>query len=155
MYLQDIKLVDLKASKWDKAKSEPKKGTYVFSDKKYVDSKHPDASMRPQWKFLWNRYSPVDNYRDVRDWEIKWGFSFLTTDDPYWPEGVPPDAEGKYVFGDLVMMKCPILNWIRKRKREIEASERAPEASKRAFMQEAKNHGIDVTEEVLEEMRKK
>ena len=34
MYLQEIKFVDLKTSKWDKKKSDPARGEYFFIDKR-------------------------------------------------------------------------------------------------------------------------
>ena len=57
MYLQEIKIVDLRTSKWDKEKSDPAKGEYYFTDKRYINYRGDRAAI-PPFKFEWNRYNP-------------------------------------------------------------------------------------------------
>jgi len=121
MYLGQIKFIDLNTSKWDRAKSSPDSGDYHFTDKRYINYRG-DRSAAPPFKFMWNRWNPKDNFRDISDWQIKYKASFVEPGkDPYWPEGVTPQ-NGKYIVGDAVLMKIPIMEYARKRKQEIEES---------------------------------
>lgn len=148
MYLQEIKIVDLRTSKWDKAKSDPAKGEFQFTDKRYINYRG-DRAAAPPWKFSWNRYNARDNYRDVRDWQTKYKASFVTPEDGYWPEGVIPQ-NGIYVEGDAVLMKIPVMEYAKKRKAEIERSETRPNAIKAQWNAELRNLGLEVSESELE-----
>lgn len=149
MYLQEMKIVDLRTSKWDKAKSHPDKADYFFTEKKYINYRGDRAAI-PPFKFVWNRYNARDNYRDVRDWQTKYKASFVTPEDGFWPEGVAPNESGYYVEGDLVLMKIPILEYAKKRKGEIERSEARPDAIRRAMDAEASQYGMVVSQSELE-----
>ena len=123
MFLNEIKIIDLNRSKWDPEKSNPKKGDYHFVDKVYTDKKMADTvkGFDYGYKFKWNRDDP----RSIKDWVIKYGFELVTPKDPYLPEGVPPDGEGKFVFGDAVLMKIPLRKYAKKQLKAIQKSERA------------------------------
>jgi hypothetical protein len=141
MYLQEIKFVDLRTSKWDKTKSDPLKGDYYFIDKKYINYRGDRAAI-PPFKFEWNRYNPKSNFREIEDWKVKYKASFVTTDDPYWPEGIVPQ-NGLYITGDAVWMKIPIVEYAKKRKAEIAQSESRPDAIKSAWHSEMKGLGLE------------
>lgn len=113
------RIVDLKNSKWDKEKSNPEKGVYVFTDKKYVNYRNP--KLRPEWAFTWCRYSPHNAYRELSEWKYLYNAVPVTTADPYWPETLVPDGEHKYVIGDLVFVKMPLIEELLRQ----EASRRA------------------------------
>jgi hypothetical protein len=83
------------------------------------------------------------------EWRVKWNFSEITTSDDYWPEGVIPNADGHYVRGDLIAVKCPIQDYISKRKHELQVSENAPAAIMRQFNNEAAAVGLDVDEAMM------
>jgi len=131
MYLSEIKLVDMRHSVIDKDKSTPEKGLYAFKKKVYVDYK--TKAQRPPYFFTWVRYNPRDDFKDVRDYQVKWGYEYVTKDDPYWPEGLGPDAEGHYRYGDVVLMRCPLINELRKREQEIAISQRASVSKQKGF----------------------
>jgi len=150
MYIQDMKLVDLRMSKWDKEKSDPAKGDYFFTEKRYINYRG-DRAAAPPFKFIWARYNPIDNFRDMRDWKTRYKASEVGLNDPYWPEGVAPQ-NGKYIEGDAILMKVPILEYARKRKAEIAASDSRPDAIKKQFMSEAAGMGLGVSEEELDKM---
>lgn len=149
MYVQDHPIIDLQQSKWDKTKSDPKKGQYAFSEMKPIDYRGNKAA-RPPYEFSWVRLQPwsVPPNAEVERWRMLWGYSFVTVDDQFWPMGIAPDAEGKYVLGDTVLMKTLLANYLKKRKREIDESERRPDAQKRAFFDDAKSYGFG-SDEVL------
>jgi hypothetical protein len=150
MYLQEIKIIDLRTSKWDKAKSNPAKGDYFFTDKRYI-SYRGERAAAPPFKFVWARYHGLDHFRDVRDYQTKWKATAVDLNDPYWPEGVVPD-NGRYVEGDSILMKIPIMEYAKKRKAEIQRSESRPEAVKRQFHAELQGLGADVSDEEIDRL---
>ena len=81
MYLGQIKFIDLKTSKWDHEKSNPANGDYYFTDKRYINYRG-DRAAAPPFKFMWNRWNPKDNYRDISDWQIKYKASFVSGERP-------------------------------------------------------------------------
>jgi len=150
MYLQQIKFVDLKTSKWDRAKSNPAAGEYFFTDKRYINYRG-DRAAAPPFKFMWNRYNPKSNFREIEDWKIQYKASFVTPEDPYWPEGIPPQ-NGIYLNGDSVLMKIPIMEYARKRKAEIDQSESRSESAKRAFYNELRGYGLPDDEGLIDKL---
>jgi hypothetical protein len=140
MYLQETKLIDLRTSKVDEKRTDRSKADYYFTDKRYINYRGDRAAI-PPYKFQWNRYNPKSNFREIEDWKIKYKASFVTPEDPYWPEGVVPQ-NGMYILGDAVLMKIPIIEYAKKRKAEIAASEARPDAIKNAWHNECKGLGI-------------
>jgi len=133
-YLSEIRFIDLKHSKWDKQKSNPKKGKYVWIDKKHVS--YDDKGNHPGYLFRWNRNDP----KDIADWEIKFRFSLVNVSEGLvYPEGgAQIDAEGHYVFGDCILMKITPEDYFAKRKPEIEESERAARTAFEGFRSRVK-----------------
>lgn len=148
MFLSDVKIIDLKASTIDKEKSDPKKGKYVFKKKVYLSYKEDAPRPEREWWFSWNRHTPEGG--EIRDWQIKWGFEFVTTNDSYWPEGVPPNAEGHYIFSkDAVLMRCPLINWVKKMKRDQDKADRALTAKQKEFDDEMAKAGALLDKDTL------
>jgi hypothetical protein len=122
--LRDIRIVDLKHSIWDKEKSEPKKGKYIF--KKKVKINYFDKGKRPEWWFYLCRYDSRNNYRELSEMRYTLDATPVTLgEDEYWPEGLVPNAEGHYVFGDLILVKYPLITYLKNRQRAQELSMRA------------------------------
>jgi len=91
------RVVDLRKSKIDETRSDPKSGKYVFLEKVYTEKNHSEDKF-----FSWCR----NTVRDISDWGLNYGYETVKAGvDPYWPEGVSPDGEGLYVKGDLVFLK--------------------------------------------------
>ena len=136
--LRDYKLVDLRRSKIDKKRSDPKKGIFKFEPNGKVYVSWKDAATRPPHYIKWNRNEPYA----VSRWEIKWGYSNVTIEDPYWPEGLKPNEEGNYVYQtDMILVKCPLENYVEKRKKEIAKSELASAAKRKEFQDLAAKSG--------------
>jgi len=152
MKLSDIKVVDMNESIVDKEKSDPDNGFYEFDKKVYVkDLLH--SGQIPDYHFSWCRYDADTKYRDVREWQVKFKFSFVKyPEDPYWPEGVPPNGEGVYEFGDVVLMKCALRDFLIKRAEEIEQSESAAKAKLAKFQGDALRAGVGISREMLSEL---
>jgi hypothetical protein len=148
MNLMDIRIVDLDNSVYDKETSNPKKGEYVFSSKRYVTYKGDGP--RPNWFFTWERYEPTNGYREVSAAKAN-RFTFVNVDaDKYWPEGVAPDAEGKYVFGDAVLMKCPLVDELERRFKNQELSKNGGKQGMESFSNTVRHDGGVPTGDILQ-----
>ena len=114
MRLNEIKIVDLDRSEWDKKKSDRKKAEYFFTGKKfYIDNKIKET--RTPYHFSWCRYDQRNGYRELNEWKYLYGYSPVSVDiDPYYPEGITPNESGYYQYGDLVFVKCSLLEHLRR-----------------------------------------
>lgn len=146
MFLHEIRIIDLKRSKWDEKASKPERGQYTWTDKQYIGYK--DKGIRPDKYFTWVRYNPQDGLKDVRDYQIKWGYSFVEYPvDPYYPEGLSPDVEGHYRYGDVVLMKCNLMDELLKRQREQKMSRDASMSRFQSFKDQSKAEGVSLRNE--------
>jgi hypothetical protein len=59
--------------------------------------------------------------------------------DDYWPDGHVPDAEGKYITGDLVCVKIPIEKHIEKRREASDLADRMGRSVKTTFDSEIRD----------------
>ena len=149
MELCEIKVVDLAHSKIDAKKSKPEQGEYEFIEKAYVD--YRDKGRRPRFWFTTCRYDPSNNYREYREWKYTRQATFLKKDDPYWPETMSPDAEGKYQMGDAVWVKIPL----EVKLKEIENQRRYTPTGKsylEKFNAEMAAQGADIPESMMQEL---
>ena len=147
-------IIDLKRSDWDRKKSDPSKGQYVFNKKVYYRNKDFAQGYIHPYKLKWCKYSEHDYPRpfySFHKWQKTFKATFVTVGDDYWPEDFTPDAEGKYIDMDLVFVKIPIEVHVKHRKRQKELSELAGKSVKKEFVDETKKAGIDIPEEVIEE----
>jgi len=149
------KIVDLNRSVWDKSKSKRETGEYVFSSKRYVS--YRDKANLPAYYFKWIHYSPRDNYMaiDTAKWD---GFTYVTVEDSFWPEPLKPDSGGGfYRFKDVVLMKCPLVQELRRRIDSKKMSDAMAMSTRMKFRDEAKETGAAMTaqdEDELNEMAK-
>jgi hypothetical protein len=146
-YLQEHPKVDIKHSVIDEKNSNPALGIYEFIEKKYVN--YQDPEVRPPWYFAWCRWTDKNNYAEFNDWKTKYGYSLVTVEDGYWPEGLAPDADGKYVTGDSVLVKCPLRKYIQRRLHEIKISEQSTQSIIARFKQETKDAGVDLDDRFI------
>ena len=139
MLLREIKLVDLNRSKIDKKKSKPEEGIYAFEPNGKVYVSWKDPATRPQHYVKWNRNTPYD----IESWRTKWNYSEVTAKDPYWPEGIKISQSGYYVYRtDMILMKCPLRDYVAKRKGEIEKSELAVASKRREYEEIIRQKGV-------------
>jgi len=152
-HLGQMKLVDLKRSNVDEKKSDPKKGKYAFVSKVYfTKSDFADASLGLNEYYQWVLFEPNESYRTVQTHKYSWGFEFVTVGDRMWPEGIEPDSESKYVFKDVVLMKCPLINWLKKVERDQMKSDQQAKSSLASFEKDARDAGIGVSQETLSKL---
>lgn len=152
MLLHEIKIIDLKHSKWDEEKSNPKKGKYAFIDKKYIDYK--DKGRRPPYFFTWCHYDERNNYLDLRSWKVKWGYEEVTSRDDYIPEGLGPNVEGHYVYGDLILVRRNLLDELLRLDNEQKMAKLAGKMKEREMRDGFKRAGVAVDDVDIEKMLK-
>ena len=143
--IHDLKkhLVDLRRSDWDKEKSDPKKGKYVFKKKIYVKrDDYRDTASRPDYVFKWVGFREEDPRSGYYLWQMKWDASpVVAGEDPFWPEPLKPDASGHYSVMDALLVKIPLDVYMAKVKDDRELSERTVASSKKRFQAEAAKDG--------------
>ena len=146
--LKSYKIISVKASEWDKEKSKPSEGEYVFTKKVFVEPSLYRTPHRPLFTFRWNR----NHEYAIADWQNKWpGCTFVTPKDGYIVDRLHPNGEGHYVYKDAVLMKIPVEEYVEQRRLEIMRSEMAAGAAKKAWLQEAGALGVDLS---VEEIKK-
>lgn len=147
-------IVDLKRSEWDREKSKPEDGNYFFTKKIHYKNKDFKEGYIHPYKLKWCKYSEQDYprpFQTLYDWKLKFKAELVTVGDDYWPEGHIPDAEGKYVKGDLVFVKIPIKEHMKHRKAAVALSERQVKSVKQKFKSDMKKQGTDIPDEWMEE----
>ena len=135
--LKDIKVVDKRHSTIDKEKSDPKKGILVFrGTPKYVPMSEEEMvkeekMYRPEHKLKW--VSIIGERRDLKEWKYGLGFTEVTMDDPYYPEGVEFNADSHFQFKDMILMKCPLGVYLERLIRNREKANKARRARTKTF----------------------
>jgi hypothetical protein len=145
MTLNDIRIVDLRASGVDWTKSNRETAKFHFTDKKYINYRG-DKSVRPAYLFRWCR----NDERTINDWMHKWpGAQLVTTADDYYPEGGTVSPSGNYTFSDVIWMKIPVMAYKEQREKEIRKSEQAPDLIMKGLRAEMAQYGADLTDAEL------
>lgn len=148
MNLQDIRIIDLKKSAFDAKLSKPDEGEYVFLDKKYIQGNHSENSF-----FSWCRYEPRNGYRELNEWRIKFGYlPVRVADKDFVPDGVPKNAEGHFVYGDLILVKCPLIEELKRRAEAEDMSKGAAKAKIRGFGEQMKREDASIPQGMIDEM---
>lgn len=73
----------------------------------------------------------------------------IAGEDPYWPEGVGP-TKGYYVYGDLVLMKVPLREYLHQRFDAIQRSQRGKADAVAQFEAGVERSGARVPREEIE-----
>ena len=151
MNLSDVRIVDLKHSKWDQTQSSIKKGNYIFDEKVYVN--YGDKGRRPDVFLTWERWDPSNGYREFNHARVKYGASHvLSSEKEFYPDGVAPDSEGKYVFGDAVLIKYPLIVELKRRAQAREIANRGAKARLDQFKGQMKRESSDIPDSLIDEM---
>lgn len=125
-------------------------GRFKFKKKVYVA--YRDKVYRPKFYLQWNR----DDSHDIRNWEAQWGYELVVAGkDPFWPEGIKPNKEGHFTFGDAILMKIPFLKYLIKRVEAISLSERGLDDRLEKFKADVEGSGGVVPEEFIGEVMDK
>lgn len=147
MDLRDIKIVDLGASELDPKTTNKIAGEYAFISKRYVGQ-----ARRSPYYFYWERHVKENDYLDSRSARYD-GYSYVTVEDDFWPEPIPPDGDGKYVFKDVVLMKGPIKDEVEKSLKNKRKSEGDSVALRNSFNAVARAAGAEISDEMMDKLR--
>ena len=149
LLINEIKFVSIKDSKINKEKSNPKLDQYVFDNKVYFD-KAGVIGPKPPFVLKWGRQTK--DGMEISKWKLRYGFTEVLAEDGIWPEPLTRNAEGHYVNGDAILMKCSYENYIKKRKREVARSDAQFKSKIKEFTDKAKEDGADLDDEALGKM---
>lgn len=114
MNLSDLKqhMVDLRRSEYDKERSSPKDGQYVWTNKVYLKfNDYKDDNTRPQFKYRWVAFDEKDDFVRYNHWRMKYDavpVDYKDAGTEIYPEPLVPTVEGHYRFMDMILMKIPI-----------------------------------------------
>lgn len=161
MIITDIKIVDMRHSELDLPQDEEKAkkakahmdetGEYKFTKKVYVN--FYDKGRRPPYWFTWCRYSEKNNYMDLYEWKMTWGYTPVNRDeDPFWPEPTAPNGEGNYVVGDVILVKVKLIDHLKRKLEEQAMSSRGARAKLQQFNATMKKAGGALPDEMLEKL---
>ena len=146
------KAVEKAKKEFDKELATWKKtGRYKFKRKVYVDYTGTRAP-RPEHYLQWCRYDERNNYREFRSWRAQWGHSEVKESDPYLPEGLEPDVSGNYIYGDCILTKVDLRQYLLRRYENIKRSERATKDKIDKFKHDVEAEGGDVPDSVINEI---
>ena len=141
----------LEAAKKEKTRQKME-GDYQFVDKKYIDFMG-DRQARPPYWFTWCRYDKVNNYRELSSWKARWNYSTVNIDtDNYYPEGLAPNAEGNFTRGDQILVKCPLLDHLKRRQLEVGMSKGGARAKLEKFHSDMTRAGAGIPDDDMEKM---
>lgn len=113
MNLADLKkqLVDLRRSEYDKDRSKPEDGQYVWKKKVYLrHDDYKDDQTRPEWVYRWVAFDEDEDFRNFNHWKQSYFAEVVDykTAEVY-PEPLVPTAEGHYRWMDMILMKVPLV----------------------------------------------
>lgn len=123
---------------------------WKFKEKVYVNFREPGA--RPPFWFSWCRYDNRDNYRHLSEWRYQFGYVPVKRDDPYWPENVPLNQNGHYQVGDLCLVKCRLIDHLKRRFEEIELAKKAGRAKIDEFEAAVATQGEQIEAGLIQEL---
>ena len=139
--LYEIKIVDMKKSEIDKKLSNPDKDQYVFIKKVYTTHAMRDNV----WQFKWGRDalpgmgSRMENTPQL--WKADFGATYVVQEDGYWPEGIPRNSQGHYLYpnGDAVLVKIPFERYVEKVDADRQAHKDELQSARSTFEDEQAN----------------
>lgn len=154
MNLKDIKdhMVDLRRSTYDKERSIPKDGKYVWLNKVYLKNKdYRDDQTRPNFVYRWVAFDENADFANYNKWRMNWDAVPVTYDDAMaevYPEPLVPDVEGHYRYMDMILMRIPLLVWVNKREEDTGRYDKARVGLDKKFRSEAKAEGAEFEGEI-------
>lgn len=145
--LRDIKIIDVKKSVVDSDKTKERE-MFVFKKKAYYKFRD-NAGLSPWW-FYW---VPKDDDSQINWLQNTQNYEFVGKDDLYVPDGIKLNAENHYQYGDLVLMKCPLQEYIMRRMKAREKADARVKSRKNQFNEDVmKDGGQSLSEDELQNL---
>lgn len=141
MNLADLKkqMVDLRRSTYDKERSSPKDGVYVWEKKVYLrNDDYKDDQTRPDWVYRWVAFDADNDFRNFNHWKQSYQAQVVDykTAEIY-PEPLKPTVEGHYRYMDMILMQIPLEAHIDKRLADMKRFDKAREGLQKKFNSDA------------------
>lgn len=150
MLVSEVKIIDKRYSQWDEKKSDPKKGKYAWIKKEYVKP-HGKYDKNKEWKLWWAPYDVENNLKKFTAHMARLQFEPVTLDDPFVPDGAILNADHYWVFGDLVLVKFKLLDYLLRRDKEIKLSKLGGASELKSFHEEMRREGAALPDAMIEE----
>ncbi len=148
--LSDVKIIDKRFSQWDERKSDPKKGKYVWIKKECIDKRKFDKNK--EWKLWWAPYDPELNLKKYYAWKAKLQYEPIDAiKDNFVADGAIINDSDWWVFGDLVLVKMPLLDYLQKKEMERKLTTRGGRAELLAFQDQMKAQGAALPDSMIED----
>jgi len=147
----DLNRTDIPKEKWDETVRAYYLEPEIEEKLEYVpDTYRGNAATRPPYKFGWAWNEP----KGIKDWSNRYGYTFVTIEDGYWPRGsdIEIDGSGHFVCGDVVFMKVTNERWLRRYKENHDAAIAQQKKSRQDFQREVSEvKGAKIDEIWIEE----
>jgi len=158
--LDKMPIIDLRFSKL-KLPEDPKEAEaakkrmyetchFVFERKAYAD--YYDRTRRSPYFFSWCRYDRRSEFRDLFEWKTEGWTEIQRGEDPFWPEGCPPNEKGHFTSGDLIAVKRPLLDHIQEQLEQQAQSRGGARERLEKFHQARKAQGGAIPEAMFQEL---
>ena len=147
--IKDFQFIDKEKSEIDEKKSNPEKGLYHCVEGKRVPYRFKlrDGKPAPYW-FHWAHNEPTR----ISSLKIRKGYIEVTRDDKIVPEGMIISTQGHYEFGDLVLMRCSLEQYLNRRIYSRKKSDVQLRATVNEFRDKTKKHHASIDKELLDEI---
>ena len=148
--LKDFPFIDRKTSKLDEKRSNPEKGIYICNagDEVKYNLRDPKTGKHSDWWFRWAENSP----KRISILMSTKGYDFVHKTDDIVPLGMPTDAEGHYIFGDLVLMKRPLESYLMEQQARMNRGKGKPKAILDKFRSDSKKSGVNLPDGEYDEL---
>ena len=151
MLLQDVKIIDKRFSQFDAKKSEPKKGKYTWIKKEYIDGRKFDKNK--EWKLWWSPYDVDNNLKKYWAWKAKLQFEPIdAVEDNFVADGAIISSEGWWVFGDLVLVKMPLLDYLMRKDAERRISSKGGKSELMSFYEQTRAQGAALPDNIIDDL---
>lgn len=146
--IKDFAFIDKRKSKIDSKKSNPELGLFFFDSDKKVKYKIKDSGKVSDYWYHWIHKEEyrISSVRAVR------GYDFVTKDDDVVPEGLKVNTEGHYQIGDLILMKCPLEQFLKRKLAARARSQADLQATLNKFKSSTRTEGADMEESMINDL---
>jgi hypothetical protein len=151
MLLQDVRIIDKRYSQFDAKKSDPDKGQYCWIKKEYIDGRRFDKNK--EWKLWWAPYDVENNLKKYWAWKAKLQFEPVNVKkDPFVADGAIVNDTDWWVFGDLVLVKMPLLDYLMKKDAERRISKKGGKSELMSFYEQTKAQGAALPDNIIDDL---
>ncbi len=146
--IKDFAFIDKRKSKIDAKKSNPELGLFFFDSDKRVKYKIKDSGKISDYWYHWIHKDDfrINTVRAIR------GYDFVTKEDDVVPEGLKLNVEGQYQIGDLILMKCPLEQFLKRKLAARARSSAELQATLNKFKTSTKAEGAEMEDSLIDDL---